>query len=81
MNTVAIDRFGRVHIPKQVREHLKLHEGQELELSVEAGKMILKPNVTTKMTLVDGFPVFDVKGQNDLEDAISWSRKERDPRL
>ncbi len=39
---VKIDTFGRVLIPKKVRELLGLEAGQELELSVEGYRVTLE---------------------------------------
>ena len=78
MKTVAIDRFGRVLIPKPVRDQLNLHKGQEMTLHIEAGKLVLAPNLQEQVQLVDGFPVFDVEGQTDIGDALAWARAERD---
>ena len=43
MDTVKIDRFGRVLIPKKVRKRLGLEAGQAFQLTVEGGKVTLEP--------------------------------------
>jgi AbrB family looped-hinge helix DNA binding protein len=77
MSVVSIDKFGRVLIPKKVREQLALQAGGALELSVEAGKLILSPEQNTVMRLVQGVPVFNVDG----DEALAWLRSERDKGL
>ena len=81
MKTVAIDPFGRVLIPKLLRDQLNLQKGQELTLHVEAGKLVLEPTLQEQVQLVDGFPVFDMAGQPDINDALAWARAERDKDL
>lgn len=60
METVKIDRFGRVLIPKNVRDRLGVAAGQEFELAVEGRALILEPRpeqMTVK--LVGRTPVFE----------------------
>ena len=39
----TLDRFGRVVIPKKVREDLGLKAGDVLNIQEEAGKVVLEP--------------------------------------
>jgi AbrB family looped-hinge helix DNA binding protein len=45
MRTVALDKKGRVLIPKEGREELGLSEEDELAVTVERGEIRLKPVV------------------------------------
>ena len=45
MQTVTLDRKGRVLIPKEQREELGLTEDDQLALAVERGEIRLKPIV------------------------------------
>lgn len=75
---ISIDQFGRVVIPKHVREHLALIPGSQLELQATEDSIILKPhhgepNLIDK----DGVLVFSGKSIGDLEQALDNHRKER----
>jgi len=39
----ALDRFGRVIIPKKIREHLGLDAGKMLSIEENEGAVLLKP--------------------------------------
>ena len=41
---VTLDRFGRVMLPKEVRELLDLREGMPLEVSVRGGEIVIRPS-------------------------------------
>ena len=41
--TVAIDRAGRIVVPKPLREALNLKAGARLEVSQEDGRLVLEP--------------------------------------
>lgn len=43
METVSLDKKGRITIPREKREELGLHEEDELQLAVEHGELRLKP--------------------------------------
>lgn len=81
MSTLSIDQFGRVLIPKKVRDELSLKVGQALELEVIEGKVVLVPSTISDIRLVEGFPVFDTSGQEDIGDAITFSRNQRESKL
>lgn len=40
--SITMDAVGRLVIPKSIREDLHLVEGSELEISAEAGEIVLK---------------------------------------
>ena len=41
---ISLDRFGRIVIPKQIREHFALKPGSQLELQETEDTIILKPH-------------------------------------
>ena len=41
-----IDEKGRVTLPKSVRKRLNLEPGEHVEVSVEEGRIVLKPRVS-----------------------------------
>ncbi len=83
MPTVKLDQSGRVLIPKAVREALRLGAEQSLQLFIEDGALVLRPERPTKMKIVDGLPLFDVGPVEDVpvEDALEAVRRERDEAL
>jgi transcriptional pleiotropic regulator of transition state genes len=40
-----MDKFGRILIPKQIRDRLGIVEGTEVEIEVKGGKILIKPDV------------------------------------
>lgn len=75
---VSIDQFGRIVIPKQVREHFALTSGSQMELQETDDSIVLKPlygepNLIEK----DGVLVFSGKAVGDLDQALEKHREER----
>lgn len=73
-----IDQFGRVVIPKVIRQHLGLKPGMAIEIEESNHDVILK--------IVDKTPVIKMKGAiavfvgeatDDLESAIQREREHR----
>jgi len=58
--TVRLTRKGQITVPRQVRETLGLHAGDEIELSVEDGKIVIRPvrrySVDELLKLLPGSP-------------------------
>lgn len=89
---VKIDKFGRILIPKKVREELGLKAGQYLEIGQvnEQEGIYLKKQPATAPQLThsaEGFPFFlfeESLEQEDVPDAASLikiSREERDQKI
>ena len=78
--TVAIDKAGRIVVPKPLRERLDLHAGSQLELS-ELRDGIKLRLVSSKPSLVeiDGLLVHqgEYEGDQDLTTAVERQREER----
>ena len=43
MDVLTLDQFGRLLIPKEIREQLKLTLASQFTLEVQDGKLILEP--------------------------------------
>jgi AbrB family looped-hinge helix DNA binding protein len=74
----TLDRFGRILIPKRVRDGLGLKPGAVLEIEEVEQKIFLKPidgepHVVTK----DGVLVFSGTATGDIVGVIRAHRKER----
>ena len=60
MDTTAIDRFGRIVIPKSVRDTLGLDPTTELTVYVEGENILLTPILDPERLVVrDGVTVFE----------------------
>jgi len=78
----TLDRFGRIVIPKQVRDDLGLSPGSVLKLEERDEEIVLKPVAErSPLILKDGILVFTGEVEGDLETALRRDRDERSRRL
>ena len=79
---VTLDRFGRIVIPKKIREDFHLHVGSPIRIEEGEGEIVLKP-VEGEPSLVtkDGVLVFSGKTVGNVETAIEEHREGRNKRL
>ena len=77
MTSLTIDRFGRVLIPKKLRDKFGLVAGQTLALSEEGGKLVLEPSNKSRLTLKNGLPIFAAGSDTDIFEAIELMREAR----
>ena len=75
---VQLDRFGRLVVPKSIRDVLGLEPGSVLDLEEEGGKVLLSP-VREEEILEDraGILVFCGKAETRLGDAVRSTRSQR----
>lgn len=74
----TLDRFGRVVIPKQVRDDLGLKPGTVLQIEETNQKILLKPlHERPQLVVKDGVLVFMGKKNGDIEGAIRTHREKR----
>jgi AbrB family looped-hinge helix DNA binding protein len=67
METTAIDRFGRIVIPKSVRDTLGIDPATELTVCVEGENILLTPILDPERLMVrDGVTVFDGELLEDM---------------
>jgi AbrB family looped-hinge helix DNA binding protein len=82
--SLAVDRLGRVVLPKALRERYGLAGGAELELTDTGDGILLTPRrATAALTrLKNGFPVLSLAGRTDIDlgALIERTREERDER-
>lgn len=74
----TLDKFGRIVIPKGVREELGLRSGTVFEIAPEHGRVVLRvlrdePDLVRE----DGVLVFTGEAAGDLEEAVAVSRRSR----
>ena len=74
----TLDRFGRIVIPKKIREEFHLHAGSSLRIEEGKRGIWLTP-VEDEATLVEkeGVLVFSGKTVGNIETAIEEHRHER----
>jgi AbrB family looped-hinge helix DNA binding protein len=72
---IRVDRFGRVTIPKKVRDKLGLEPGTVLEVQQQGGSVLLKPVPEEPRLLEkDGVLVFRGTASGDLAGAVQSHR-------
>lgn len=74
----AVDRFGRVLIPKSIRDHLGLKPGVLLHIEEQGEDVLLKPvENEPSVVLKKGIAVFTGKATGDIEKAVKNHREQR----
>jgi AbrB family looped-hinge helix DNA binding protein len=78
----SVDQFGRVVIPKRVRDHFGLSSGAELEIQAQNDEIVLKPvRETSSLAVKDGVLVFTGQATADLTEAVRQQRELRTQHL
>jgi AbrB family looped-hinge helix DNA binding protein len=78
----TLDKFGRIVIPKQVRDDLGLSAGSVLKLEERDEEIVLKPIAeSSPLVLKDGVLVFTGEVEGDLEAVLRRDRNERSRKL
>ena len=74
----TLDRFGRIVIPKKVRDDLGLVPGTQINIERVNNTIILEP-IHGEQNLINknGVLVFTGKPMGDIEKALERQRKER----
>jgi AbrB family looped-hinge helix DNA binding protein len=82
--TVTIDKAGRVVIPKEIRDELRLEPGDTLAFASEGGSVTLRPlHANTPLQKERGVWVFRGSAPLSLEEAnriVRDAREQRDRR-
>lgn len=75
----AIDRLGRLVIPKAVREATGLTAGTEVDVVADGGVVVLRPVAggNESVVLRDGVLVYTGEATGDLEGAVAAARSRR----
>ena len=72
----TLDKFGRVVIPKRVREDLGLQPGAVLQIKQDEQKISIEPvNEEPQMVVKKGVLVFQGTATGDIEGAIKDQRQ------
>lgn len=74
----TLDRFGRVIVPKGIRDRLGLVPGAELTIDEHDNEVVLKlVEHAAPLTLENGVLVFTGTAKSDLTDAVRVLREDR----
>ena len=74
----TVDRFGRIVIPKKIRDDFNLKAGTAIRLEETEQTIILRPvQGESNLRVKDGILVFSGTPLEDLGDALAKHREER----
>ena len=74
----TLDRFGRVVVPKEIRDRLGLKPGAEIEIDEHENEVVLKAvEHETPLKVEEGILVFTGTATGDLTEAVRAHRDER----
>ncbi len=74
----TLDKFGRIVLPKEVRDDLGLKAGEVLRVEEREDEIVLKPlQKESSLTIKDGVLVFLATPTGDITRAIATQRAER----
>jgi len=75
---LAIDKFGRMVIPKAIRGDLGLEPGDHLEITERDGTILLRPVKEQQVVQQrDGVLVYSGEGTANVGDAVREGREQR----
>ena len=78
----TVDRFGRVVVPKSMRDRLGLRAGSAIEIEEAEGQISLRPaEISSHLTVKEGILVFEGVATGNLETAVGADRERRTHRL
>jgi len=78
MATTTVDRFGRVVIPKETRDHFGLTPGTPVTVVDAEEGILLKPGASgVPLAVKGGVLVFSGKGAADVDKLVLRTREER----
>jgi AbrB family looped-hinge helix DNA binding protein len=67
----TLDRFGRVVVPKDIRDRLGLRPGAEIEIDEKANEVVLKPVEHEPALMVkEGILVYSGKATGDIKGVV-----------
>lgn len=82
MLETTVDKFGRILIPKRVRDDLGLKPGSILHIEETDQEVVLKPlHVEPKLVDKSGVLVFSGSASGDITEAVQRHREKRLARL
>jgi AbrB family looped-hinge helix DNA binding protein len=74
----TLDRFGRVIVPKSIRDRLGLVPGAEMTINEHENEVVLKlVDLEGPLKLENGILVFAGTAKSDLTEAVRMHREDR----
>jgi AbrB family looped-hinge helix DNA binding protein len=74
----TMDRFGRVVVPKDIRDRLGLRPGAEVDIDEKGNEVVLKPVEHEPSLMVKkGILVYSGNATGDVSGAVQAHREER----
>ena len=74
----TLDRFGRVIVPKSIRDRLGLVPGSEMTIDEHENEVVLKlVDLEGPLKLENGILVFAGTAKSDLTEAVRMHREDR----
>ncbi len=74
----TLDKFGRVVIPKEIRDNLGLKPGEVLQIEKIDNEVILKPvKEETPLHIKEGVLVYSGKATGNIAESVRIHREER----
>ncbi|MBS3919117.1 MAG: AbrB/MazE/SpoVT family DNA-binding domain-containing protein [Deltaproteobacteria bacterium] len=74
----TIDKFGRVVIPKEIRDHLGLKSGEVLQIERLEDEVMLKPlREESPLHIKEGVLVFSGAATGNMKEAVRLHREEQ----
>ena len=74
----TIDRFGRIVLPKKLRDNLNIEPGSQIHIEERGQDIILKPiHGEPNLRIKEGVLVFSGVPQGNLSNALAKHREER----
>ena len=74
----TLDKFGRIVIPKEIRDDFNLRPGSQIRIEESEQAIILKPVAgEPNLHWKDGVLVFSGAPMGDLDKALEKNRKDR----
>ena len=75
---ITVDKFGRIIIPKEVRDHLGLKPGSSIEIEEEQDRLVLTAaHEKPILQYEDGILVYTGALTGEVSDALSQVRENR----
>jgi AbrB family looped-hinge helix DNA binding protein len=74
----TLDRFGRIVVPKEIRDRLGLKPGAEIEINERDNEIVLKPgDLGSPLKLEEGIMVFTGSATGNILEAVRLHREDR----
>ena len=82
MDSTTLDRFGRVLLPKEVRDRLGIGPGDELRIEVEEHGVTLHPvKASASWEMRGGLPVWTGPVPEEALDIVAFIHHQREERI